>query len=65
MTAVADPWRVCSNCGRVFATRQELFDLYVAFALAINPNAVIDENDPLEFCAACGEDFGEEGEEAT
>ena len=55
-----DPWRACTHCGRTFDTRQELFDLYVAYALAINPQAVISYDDPLDFCAACGEDFAEE-----
>jgi DNA-directed RNA polymerase subunit RPC12/RpoP len=51
------PWRVCRHCGRVYEDRRQLFDLYVAYALAINPHAAIDEHDPLDFCAACGKDF--------
>lgn len=57
------PWRTCAHCGRAYQTRTDLFDLYVAYALTINPQAVIDVNDPLDFCAACGEDFEGEREE--
>lgn len=58
-----EPWRTCEDCGRVYPTRADAFNLYSIFATTINPDAVVDEADPLDFCPACGEDFDEQEEE--
>ncbi len=53
-------FRRCESCGRAYSS-EELYDLYAAASLAINPDAVlVDDPTEIEFCPACGQDFSAE-----
>lgn len=57
-------WRVCEGCGREYDSPTALFMAYVQIARAIDPRAVIDATEEIDFCPACGEDFYDSDEES-